>query len=256
MPPVAPSAAADTDPARPEIDPDATLADLVAATVAINRTLRVADARLQPTTEAVVDTVSAFTGFDAGLVLVEAGRLEPQATSARVPLELDLLQQRLGDGPCLEAAREQVVVQLDDTAHETRWPVFAAEAGTLGVASMLCVPLWIDDHLVGTLSLYSGQPRAFGERDHHVALLCATLAAAAIADAQRSEQLRGALARRDVIGQAKGVLMAAGRVTADEAFDLLRKASQGRNEKLFVVAEYVVETGMLPDVVVRERTSV
>lgn len=50
------------------------------------------------------------------------------------------------------------------------------------------------------------------------------------------DQLQAALASRDVIGQAKGILMAAMRCTADEAFALLVKQSQAQNRKLAEIA--------------------
>jgi AmiR/NasT family two-component response regulator len=62
-----------------------------------------------------------------------------------------------------------------------------------------------------------------------------------------ADGLREALATRDVIGQAKGVLMATRHIDAEAAFDLLRTTSQGRNEKLRAVAEHVVSTGILPE---------
>jgi AmiR/NasT family two-component response regulator len=73
----------------------------------------------------------------------------------------------------------------------------------------------------------------------------ATLAALALADALRAEQMRAAVLNRDVIGQAKGILMERHRITADAAFALLAEASQRKNVKLTDVAAYLVETGEL-----------
>ena len=56
------------------------------------------------------------------------------------------------------------------------------------------------------------------------------------------------MATRDVIGQAKGVLMERHRVTADEAFAMLKQESQRVNRKLVDVAEMVATSGALPDV--------
>jgi len=63
----------------------------------------------------------------------------------------------------------------------------------------------------------------------------------------RSDDLRAALLTRDVIGQAKGILMYQRRITADQAFDVLRVASQRANRKLRDIAVEVAETGVLPD---------
>ena len=226
--------------------PGADAADEVELTaIVLARALRVKEAELQPTLDAVVSTAAEVTGHDAGLVLVRRGVLVPQATTGRAPHRLDQMQQQLGTGPCVLAAQEQTVVRVEDTKADDRWPEFCAEAHRMSVSSMLCVPLWIDDRLLGTLSLYAGHPAAFTDRDEGTAALSATLAAAALADAQRAEQLRTALRNRDVIGQAKGILMERHRVTAAAAFDLLSRASQARNEKLVAVAELLIETGEL-----------
>lgn len=57
---------------------------------------------------------------------------------------------------------------------------------------------------------------------------------------EANDQLRDALASRDVIGQAKGILMERSDLTADEAFDEMRVASQRANRKLRDVAEDIV----------------
>lgn len=216
-----------------------------AAVAVVARALGVADARLQPTLDAVVSMAAAVTGFDAGLVLLTRGRLVPQAMTGAAPHLLDRAQQQLGDGPCIEAARSQSTVQLGDTLTEGRWSEFCATAAGLGVRSMLCVPLAVDDRLVGTLSLFADRPAAFVDRDERLTALFATLAALALADAQRAQQLRTALESRDLIGQAKGILMERNRITAAEAFDRLSEQSQLRNVKLTVVAGHLVETGEL-----------
>lgn len=108
-----------------EIDPDRHLERdtdaLVRVTVVIARTLRVADGRLAPTLETVVETASKVSGFDAGLALVEDGVLVPTATTSRAPHELDVLQSAAGEGPCLEAATSQNPVYIDDMTREARW---------------------------------------------------------------------------------------------------------------------------------------
>jgi AmiR/NasT family two-component response regulator len=60
------------------------------------------------------------------------------------------------------------------------------------------------------------------------------------------EQLHLALASRDVIGQAKGILMERYRITGDEAFHRLRLASQNANRKLAALAEELALTGQWP----------
>ena len=110
---------------------------------------------------------------------------------------------------------------------------------------MLCVPLWIDDRRLGTLSLYAGLPDAFTDSDRNVAVTLATLAAVALAETRQAEQLREALSNRDVIGTAKGILMERHKISDTEAFSRLAQLSQRRNVKLVAVARYLAETGAL-----------
>lgn len=98
---------------------------------------------------------------------------------------------------------------------------------------------------LGTLSLYSEYVSAFTGYEERVTALFATLAAIALAEAQRTDQLHTALGNRDIIGQAKGILMERHRVTADAAFASLSRASQNVNMKLTSVARHLVETGEL-----------
>jgi AmiR/NasT family two-component response regulator len=64
---------------------------------------------------------------------------------------------------------------------------------------------------------------------------------------QREAALHRALSTRDVIGQAKGILMERQRLSAGEAFDLLRRASQRLNVRVADVAQKLAETGQLPE---------
>lgn len=211
------------------------------------RALHVPSGELRPTLEAIVRsavrTVPATD--DAGLILVRRGRLDPIATTGERPSTLDELQRRVHEGPCYDAAAEQKTVIVTDLQHDTRWPALRAAAADLGVVSMVCVPLWVESRTTGALSLYSRKAGAFDEADLAWAELFATQAALALADAQRTDQLRTALASRDLLGQAKGILMERIRIDADTAFDLLTQASQTTNTKVRDVAEHLVRTGEL-----------
>jgi GAF domain-containing protein len=212
------------------------------------RALHVKSAELEPTLQAIVSTAVRMLSPAryAGLIIFSGGELIPQASTDRVPLLLDHLQQKLGDGPCVNAAQCQSIVQIDDTRQDGRWPDFAADAANLGVRSMLCVPLWVDQRCLGALSLYADQATAFTDLHGRVTTLLATFAALALAEAQRADQLTAALVNRDVIGQAKGILMERHRITADAAFGFLTRVSQAENTKLAAIAAQLVATGELP----------
>ena len=213
------------------------------------RALHVQDAGLQPTLDAITAHAAAAhpAAKDAGLILLRGGKLVPQATTGRAPQLLDIKQQETGRGPCVEAAREQTLICLNDLRQDPRWPEFSAEAQACGVNSMLCAPLWVSERALGALTLYAAQPAAFSAHDERIIELFATLAALALAEAQRTDHLKAALVHRDLIGQAKGIIMERYKIKPDAAFSTLTRISQDRNIKLHEVARQVVETGELPD---------
>ncbi len=211
------------------------------------RALHVPEGDLQATLDAIVTSaVATVAAADhAGLILAARGALVPQATTGPPPRDLDAWQQKHGVGPCLETAERQSVTHVNDCLTEDRWLDFGAHAVSYGVRSMLCVPLSVDGRLLGAVSLYANAPSAFSAADQLIAELFATLSAVALSGAQRVEQLRSALARRDVIGQAKGVLVERHRITSEAAFKLLADASMNMNRRLYDVAEHLVQTGEL-----------
>lgn len=209
------------------------------------RALRVEQADLEGTLDAVVRSATAAVpaAEHAGLNLLVRGHFEPQATVGEAPPPLDALQQRTGSGPCIDASRDQVTIQIGDMRTEGRWANFARAAVDLGVHAMLCVPLWVDDRRMGSLSLYASVAEAFDGGAARLAELYATHAALALFEAQRVDQMQRAIESRDIIGQAKGVLMCRLQITAEQAFDVLKRASQTRNRRLVDVAELVAATG-------------
>jgi AmiR/NasT family two-component response regulator len=113
---------------------------------------------------------------------------------------------------------------------------------------MLCVPLWVDERGLGALSLYADQVGAFTDLHERVTRLLATFAALALAGAQHADQLQEALGNRDVIGQAKGILMERHGLTGAAAFAYLARVSQAENVKVAEIARRFIETRLLPGV--------
>jgi AmiR/NasT family two-component response regulator len=109
---------------------------------------------------------------------------------------------------------------------------------------MLCLPLRVDATVMGTLSLYSDRPGALTDAEPAVRML-SVLAASTLSEVRRKQNFDRALESRDLIGQAKGILMYANRVDADAAFRLLAERSKATNTKLVDIARSVVETGLL-----------
>jgi GAF domain-containing protein len=166
---------------------------------------------------------------------------------------IDGYQHESGEGPCLSAIAEGSIFYASDLSHEERWPRFASRAGQAGVRSVLALPV-IGNSSLGALNLYARSPIAFGVVDRGKAVILASLAGLALAAAQSKEQdgmgiedFRAALSTREMIGQAEGILMEREKISADHAFDILRRASQHLNIKLREVAQNLVDTGESPD---------
>lgn len=188
----------------------------------------------------------------ASLTMVTAGRPSTPVQTEAVAVDLDAVQYRSRRGPCLEAYEAGKIVREKICEQSDRWPEFSEVAEKAGVKSVLAVPLVINDQSLGALNLYSKSPAGYDETAEETALLFSQQAAVACANAEvywrtftLTEHLREALESRDVIGQAKGILMARRNCTAEAAFEMLRKASQHRNIKLREIADQVVYLGDL-----------
>jgi GAF domain-containing protein len=168
-----------------------------------------------------------------------------RAASSPLVHQLDELQYRLEDGPCLTALREQRTVRTDDLTAEERWPRFAPAAAERGMRSMLSVQLFVEGDNLGALNLYATTPGAFDDQDESTAMLLAAHAAVAMKDTKVESELRAALETRDLIGQAKGILMERFKIDKRRAFDLLVTASQHSHRKLYEVADELTRTGDL-----------
>jgi GAF domain-containing protein len=168
------------------------------------------------------------------------------ASTDDLPQKTDQAQYDTGEGPCLDALYDRDVVRLDDLATETRWPEFTRRVSELGMRSMMCLQLYVEGDDLGALNLLSEQAGSFDDDSEQTALLFASHAAVAMADAGEQENLRRALGQRDLIGQAKGILMERFGVDGDHAFSLLARASQATNRKLTAIAEELVGTRDLP----------
>jgi GAF domain-containing protein len=183
----------------------------------------------------------------AGIMLLEHGQVTtPAATDGKVRL-IDRDQHETREGPCLQAALEKIeMVRVDDLRHDTRWPVFAQRALAHGVAGMLSFQLYAREDNFGALNLYASEPGAFDDDAAHVGALLATHAAVALASTRSEANLRTALQSRDMIGQAKGILMERFKIDQAAAFELLVAVSQHTHRKLRDIAEDLTTTGQLP----------
>lgn len=187
-------------------------------------------------------------GCDEASISVVLGRQKVKSgvASGDLASAVDALHERLQEGPGLDSAHEHTTVRLSDMATERRWPRFTAAARELGgVTGMLCCQLYVEGDDLGILNLLSRQAGAFTDESEHVGLMFAAHAAIAYSAALQQDRMdRGILTQR-AIGQAQGILMERHKITADQAFTVLVRASQHANVKLRDLATLLTQTGEL-----------
>lgn len=188
-------------------------------------------------------------GCEVAVTLLRAGgRIDTVAATVPVCFEVDRFQEQYGEGPCVSAVREAPVTHLPDTATDTTWPRFSRWAADHGVASMMGVRLHTFEGAVdevggaglGALNFYADAPHRFDDDAEHRARLVEAPASLALSHRQHISHLHRALDSRDLIGQAKGVLMERTGAGPEGAFELLRQRSRTTNVRLAEVAREVV----------------
>ena len=201
------------------------------------------------TVEEVLQQVTATAlelvpGADAAGVLLirNGGKFESHAVTSDLPHQLDVLQEKFQEGPCFEAAVDELIVRTDDFRTESRWPRYSRSVAEMGVLSGLSFKLYTSGSTAGALNLFAFEPNAFNAEAEAMGSILAAHAAAAILASRRGEQLESALTTRDLIGQAKGIIMERFHVDAVRAFELLRELSQTSNVKLVDIAKRIVDT--------------
>lgn len=231
---------------------DLPLADELAAVFARLSGLLVSQETVQTSLQLVAslahETVPDSAGAGVTLVDGSGARKSAGATGPRVQ-QADQIQYDLDEGPCLAAWRDGVVVRVGDTASDSRFPRWGRAAHDLGLRSSLSAPLVAGHETLGAIKVYSTQTGAFTDRSQHLLPMFASQAAVLLANVQAYEraqevtdQLREALASRDVISTAKGILMLRDRVSEQDAFRMLVSVASRQNRKLRDVAEDIVTT--------------
>lgn len=219
----------------------------------------IATVLLTPGAVAAVDRVVSLavqtmdTCDEAGLCSLTTAPDRAKSQATGLIGELERLQTQAGQGPCIETLAGLAWVYVPDLLDDQRWPTFSPAAARLGMRSALAYRLSVDGETLGALQLFAHLPGAFNANERAQGLIYATYAGLALAlsrdregEQARIDNLNTALASRDIIGQAQGILMERERITADQAFALLRRSSQHLNRKLRTVAQDVVDTGTAP----------
>ncbi len=109
---------------------------------------------------------------------------------------------------------------------------------------MLAFRLFVADDTLGSLNLYSKQPGAFTEESLAVGAIFAAHASVVLRVAQTKEvlaRLREMVEVRELIGEAKGILMSRGRISSQAAMELLCRGAERLRIELREPARRVVQ---------------
>ena len=214
-----------------------------AHTLAGKRSIRDLQETLSHIVAAAVETIP---GVDAGgISITEDGEIASRNPTTYAVNELDQLQSQLREGPCISAILEPPedgIVIAQDLAGEDgeRWPGFAPKAVDAGYRAMMSTQLSPNGgSMRAALNLYAREPHAFDAEARLTAALFGVQAAMLLYGSEHAAHLQRAIDSRDVIGQAKGILMERFRVDDDGAFQMLVSSSKETNVKLVDVARWL-----------------
>ena len=179
----------------------------------------------------------------AGITLAEKGKAVTSVVAThRYAMILDTIQDRRGEGPCLTAAWRHHMMFVDDLNVDQRWPRYQRDAlAETPVRSIVSYELFDDGKSMAALNFYAEHPHVFNDESLEIGGVFATHVALAWSMMRRQNQFRSALASRDIIGQAKGVIMERFNLDAVEAFELLTRLSQQSNTKVIDIAKALID---------------
>jgi GAF domain-containing protein len=227
--------------------PDGDHSGIVARLAALVGVQQRREAPMASGLEELVDTAARHVPGTQYAGLTVASRTKGISTAAatnRYAMLLDEIQQHHQEGPCVSAAWDHHTVRIDDLETEQRWPHYRTDAlRETPVRSVLAFEVFVNDDTLGALNFYTEQPHAFSQESIELGLIFATHTALAWNMFRRNAQFRSALASRDLIGQAKGIIMERFNVDAVRAFELLTRLSQDSNTKLVEIAQQIVDNG-------------
>ena len=187
----------------------------------------------------------------ASVSMLRGGRFTTAAWTGEQAVRADVLQFEIGSGPCVDAVLCDSLYVTGKVCSDARWDEWGRRVNAeVGVNSVLSQRLHLQDQsgVVAGLNLYSDAADAFDQHAVGLALILATHGGLALSQSlasHRAGNLSKALQSNREIGVAMGILMHQHRFTREEAFDVLRVASQNSNRKLAEIASEVVDTGTL-----------
>lgn len=224
--------------------------DRLLHTVAALADSLVADYDVVDLLQLLVDECTAlFDASAAGILLLSpTGELEVIVSTSERSEFVELMQLRVGEGPCVEAVTTGRVVSVEDMDHiSDRWPAFADDARRSGFASLHAIPMRLRAATIGSLNLFRD---GAGELNHPDAVAARTLAdIATISILQQrlveestiaQEQLQRALNSRVIIEQAKGYLAQSRGLDMHTAFQKIRSHARSTQTRLADVAAEII----------------
>jgi GAF domain-containing protein len=186
----------------------------------------------------------------AGLMLMSGDTTRGSVgTTNEVSVLIEQLQYTLGEGPCVDAYRQDRPVLEPDLAEPAtiRWLAFTAPAVNAGVRAVFGFPLQVGDARLGTLNLYRDQPGALTGEQHSDALVMAGATGQAILRMQASAppgqlaaELEAGADFQYVVHQAAGMVSTQLHVSVGEALIRLRAYAFSNDRPLAEVATDII----------------
>jgi hypothetical protein len=224
-----------------EPTPLSDVADAMADVVASMQEPTKVEETLELITRSAAETIPGI--LEASIsITTRGGEIQTLAPTGPRVTRADHLQYELHEGPCLDAAIEESVVIVNDLASDPRWPDFGPKAAALGFGSQVAFQFRADPHVRGALNLYADGPYGLDQDSIHLGSMFAGQVAVAMGWAKQEQTLTEALATRNLIGQAVGIVMERYQLDSDRAFAFLVRLSQSANKKLRTVAATLVDT--------------
>ncbi|MGH2856712.1 MAG: GAF and ANTAR domain-containing protein [Solirubrobacteraceae bacterium] len=210
---------------------------------------RAEDSLMQALQQVLAATRELFGVAGAGLMMVDDQSVLSAVAATDEPGHLlEVRQQEIGHGPCVDSLTLDRVITTADLAVDHRWPGLTPELPDRGVRAVLGVPVHVDRVPVGSLNVYHHRP---GEWDPseisaleaYSGLIESLLVAALQAHhrGQLAEQLQHALNHRVVIERAVGVIMGRHNLGAVAAFNKLRSTARSSQRKVADVAAEILD---------------
>jgi GAF domain-containing protein len=193
-----------------------------------------------------VRTAELLDASEVGLMISGSdGDLQFVAASREVAQTLELFQQQVHEGPCLDAFRTgTAVTNIQLSSSTDRWPAFAPRAMQTGFAVVHAFPMRLREQVIGALNVFTAADRMLSAHEITVVRGLADVATISLLQERAlrratllTEQLQVALRSRVLIEQAKGALAQVHGTDVEAAFQLLRSYARRHQQRLTDLAE-------------------